>query len=407
MLVAVAVLAAAVVGAVAWWLRRDPDGGEGFAGVETEAKWGWELPLAQDARAAFTEGLRAYHESGGAVRVDGERGVLTTYEPPRLISLYLFADAFAARGDAAMHDPQGTVAELMEQLAGSERPGVLHLRPGWLEGEVDGLDAAAFLAATGEAVRPGAWSGEAGLGALQVIVPAAAGKNEPGLSHVNGTPLKTVTTAADRTHEPETETEGAVLLETSSVGTEATIGPGTANGSGAEADGVAGGAPRAEANAETGARAGTDTVAGAGVDGRVPQGPQAVAAKVPEAGTEAATAAEAGTLAEAGTSADGEAEAQPEAEAVPGTGAEPGVRAEPGLRAGAGTGAREPNTMMADLARVLDHYQEAREKRPDAAAEALLREVVPRLIADGGPGLTWTRPPTAAELRTVLGDSRE
>ncbi|MEV4077829.1 hypothetical protein [Nonomuraea fuscirosea] len=421
MLVAVAVLAAAVVGAVAWWLRRDPDGGEGFAGLETEPRWGWELSLAPDARAAFMEGLRAHHESGGAVRVDGERGVLTTFDPPRLISLHLFADAFAARGDAAMHDPQGTVAELMEQIAGSERSGVLHLRAGWLEGEVDGLDAAGFLAATGEAVRPGAWSGEAGLGALQVIVPATRTSGEPGLSHVNGTPLKTVTTAttgADLAREPGTEpagrtdadgatlleADGVALLETSGIGTETTTGPGTAAGTaagtGAGADGVAGGALRAGADGEAGAQAGTDTVAGSGADDAVSPGSEAVAAMAAEAGAEAGTSPEAGTP-----------EAEPRAEAGTkarsGTGAQQG-RVESGAKAGAaGIGAGEPNTMMVDLARVLDRYQEAREKRPDAAAEALLREVLPRLIASGGPGLTWTRPPTAAELRTVLGDSRE
>ncbi|MFI6634017.1 hypothetical protein ACIBI7_34500 [Nonomuraea fuscirosea] len=421
MLVAVAVLAAAVVGAVAWWLRRDPDGGEGFAGLETEPRWGWELSLAPDARAAFMEGLRAHHESGGAVRVDGERGVLTTFDPPRLISLHLFADAFAARGDAAMHDPQGMVAELMEQIAGSERSGVLHLRAGWLEGEVDGLDAAGFLAATGEAVRPGAWSGEAGLGALQVIVPATRTSGEPGLSHVNGTPLKTVTTAttgADLAREPGTEpagrtdadgatlleADGVALLETSGIGTETTTGPGTAAGTaagtGAGADGVAGGALRAGADGEAGAQAGTDTVAGSGADDAVSPGSEAVAAMAAEAGAEAGTSPEAGTP-----------EAEPRAEAGTkarsGTGAQQG-RVESGAKAGAaGIGAGEPNTMMVDLARVLDRYQEAREKRPDAAAEALLREVLPRLIASGGPGLTWTRPPTAAELRTVLGDSRE
>ncbi|MEV0308714.1 hypothetical protein [Nonomuraea fuscirosea] len=422
MLVAVAVLAAAVVGAVAWWLRRDPDGGEGFAGLETEPRWGWELSLAPDARAAFTEGLRAYHESGGAVRFDGERGVLTTFEPPRLISLHLFADAFAARGDAAMHDPQGTVAELMEQIAGSERSGVLHLRAGWLEGEVDGLDAAGFLAATGEAVRPGAWSGEAGLGALQVIVPATRTSGEPGLSHVNGTPLKTVTTAttgAGLAREPGTEpagrtdadgatlldADGVALLETSGIGTETTTGPGAAAGTGAGADGAAGGALRAGADAEAGAQAGTDTVAGSGADDAVSPGSEAVAAMAAQAGAEAGTDPEAGTP-EAGTP-EAERRAEAGTKTRSGTGAQQ-ARVESGAKAGAaGIGAGEPNTMMVDLARVLDRYQEAREKRPDAAAEALLREVLPRLIASGGPGLTWTRPPTAAELRTVLGDSRE
>lgn len=425
MLVAVAVLAAAVVGAVAWWLRRDPDGGEGFAGLETEPRWGWELSLAPDARAAFTEGLRAYHESGGAVRFDGERGVLTTFEPPRLISLHLFADAFAARGDAAMHDPQGTVAELMEQIAGSERSGVLHLRAGWLEGEVDGLDAAGFLAATGEAVRPGAWSGEAGFGALQVIVPATRTSGEPALSHVNGTPLKTVTTAttgAGLAREPGTEpagrtdadgatlldadgatlleADGVALLETSGIGTEATTGPGAAAGTGAGADGAAGGALRAGADAEAGAQAGTDTVAGSGADDAVSPGSETVAAMAAQAGAEAGTDPEAGTP-------EAERRAEAGTKARSGTGAQQ-ARVESGAKAGAaGIGAGEPNTMMVDLARVLDRYQEAREKRPDAAAEALLREVLPRLIASGGPGLTWTRPPTAAELRTVLGDSRE
>ncbi|WP_146104081.1 hypothetical protein [Nonomuraea solani] len=241
---------------MAWWLRRDSAGGEADDRVEAERQWGWEFMLSAEAQAAFMEGLRACHDSGGAFRVDGERGVLTTYEPPRLLSLYLLADAFAARGDAAMHDPQATVARLLEQ---AERPGVLHLRAGWLDGEVDGMDAARF-AALAEEITGG--TGDAAIGALQVPVPGAK------VSHVNGTPLKTV-----------------------SVG----------------------------------------------------GGPE------------------------------------------PRTG--------------------EANTMMLDLARLLDLYAEERGKRPEAGAEELLREVVPRLIGSGGPGLTWVRPPTDEDLRAVLGDN--
>ncbi|MGP4097683.1 hypothetical protein [Nonomuraea sp. KM90] len=278
--VVVVVLAAAVVGALVWWLRRDPVGGGDSGRFEAERKWGWEFLLGPEAEAAFLEGLRAYHEAGGALRVDAEEGVLTTYEPPRLISLHLLADAFAARGDAAMHDPQGTVATLMDQLASAERPGVLHLRPGWLEGEVDGMDAAAFAAAVGEVVggagggSAGERSGEAGIGALHVAVPGAGPVAEGVLSHVNGTPLKTVS---------------------------------------------------------------KDAAAGA------PEPPAPERAK------------------------------------------------------------GEANTLMLDLGKVLDLYLEARKRQPDADAGALLREVVPALIAAGGPGLTWTKPPTPAELRAALG----
>jgi hypothetical protein len=237
--------------------------------------------------------------------------VLTTYEPPRLISLHLLADAFAARGDAALHDPQGTVETLLERLAAAERPGVLHLRPGWLEGEVDGMDAVRFAAAVGEAVRPGGWTAEARVGALQVVVPDDEAGEEPGedarkapadgrvsgdspLTHVNGTPIKQLPAK-------DAATEGA--------------------------------------------------------------------------GEEGGAAAGAGATEESGAVQRG--------------------------RAG------EANTLMLDLARVLDLYREARARRPDAGAQTLLREVVPRLIAAGGPGVTWTRPPRPGELRTVLGSSPE
>ncbi|MEV1002515.1 hypothetical protein [Nonomuraea sp. NPDC050202] len=317
MLIAVAVLAAAVVGAVAWWLRRngassgDPVSGEGSVAPGSGPKRGWELLLTSEAEAAFMEGLRAYHEAGGALRVGAEQGVLTTYEPPRLISLHLLADAFAARGDAALHDPQGTVETLLERLAAAERPGVLHLRPGWLEGEVDGMDAVRFAAAVGEAVRPGGWTAEARVGALQVVVPDDEAGEEPGedarkapadgrvsgdspLTHVNGTPIK--------------------QLPAKDAATEGT-------------------------------------------------------------GEEGGAAAGAGATEESGAVQRG--------------------------RAG------EANTLMLDLARVLDLYREARARRPDAGAQTLLREVVPRLIAAGGPGVTWTRPPRPGELRTVLGSSPE
>jgi hypothetical protein len=231
--IAVAVLAAIVVGAMVWWFRRDPVGRvAGDTGNTFEADM--DLGIPAEAEPAFMEGLRAY-----PLRVGGRRGVLTTYEPPRLISLHLLADAFAARRDAALHDPQGTVVALIAHLGAVERPGVLHLREDWLEGEVDGMDRAAFAEAAREAVSGECpWSADPAIGALQVTV-------------------------------------------------------------------------------------------------------------------------------------------------------------------------RETNTMMLDLARVLELYREAREERPEATAGELLREVMPRLIATGGPGLTWTKPPTQEDLRIVLGGTPE
>lgn len=282
MWIAVAVLAAIAVGVVAWWLRRDPAGGDVYGTFEAERKWSWELRLTPEAEAAFLEGLRAYHDAGNALELAGEREVLTAYGPPRLISLHLLADGFAALGDVAMHDPQGTVADMMAGFAAGERPGVLHLREEWPAGEVDGMDLAAFAAAVSEIVCPeGAeglrpWPGGDGIGALQVAV--LAGGPDPGeetSTHVNGEPV-------------------AAGLATTTI-----------------KDPVAQGVPDDE-------------------------------------------------------------------------------------------GRRHANTMMLDLARVLDLYQEAREKQPDAPAGALLRGVVAGVIAAGGPGLTWVRPATPEERRVVV-----
>ncbi|MET8990946.1 hypothetical protein ABZW49_36325 [Nonomuraea wenchangensis] len=229
MWIAVAVPAAIVIGILVWWLRRDrPAGPE--AGPEREP----------EADAAFVEGLGAYDATGEALRPDWERDVLAVDgTPPRLISLRLLADGFAALEEAALHDPQGAVAGLMAEYA-AERPGVLHLRAEWPADEVDGMDRTAFA----EAVR------------AVVCPPDAAGV--------------------------EGFADGASLLV---------------------------------------------TVTGAEASGR--------------------------------------------------------------------------NTLMLDLGRVLDLYAETREKRPDATPEEVLREVVPGLLAAGGPGLTWVRPPTEQERDTV------
>ncbi|MEU6713465.1 hypothetical protein ABZ897_18435 [Nonomuraea sp. NPDC046802] len=264
MWIAVTVVAAAVIGALAWWLRRDSAGGDAGDAGGAEPRQGWELRLTTESEAAFTEGLRAYRDAGNPLDVAGEQGVLTVYEPPRLISLHLLADAFAARGNAAMHDPQGTFAALMAWCADTERPGVLHLRPGWLEDEVDGMDRTRFATAVREVVGGGAGVCHAEVGSLQVAVTAPVEEPSP---HVNGKPVAAL--AKD-------------LL-----------------------------------------------------DGAVQR-------------------------------------------------------------------SRGANTMMLDLARVLDHFRDVRDKQPDAAAGELLREIVARLVASGGPGVTWVRPPTEEERQAVL-----
>jgi hypothetical protein len=69
--------------------------------------------------------------------------------------------------------------------------------------------------------------------------------------------------------------------------------------------------------------------------------------------------------------------------------------------------AGRPNTLMLDLARVLDRSREVRELRPDAPAEDVLREAVRNLLASDGPGMTWAHPPTPAQRHLVQGGSPE
>ncbi|TDD04158.1 hypothetical protein E1292_19535 [Nonomuraea deserti] len=345
MWIAVAVPAAIVVGMVVWWLRRDPVGGDAADQFEVERKWPWELRLTPEAQAAFMEGLRAYNDAGNRLAVVGEQGVLTTYDPPRLISLHLLADVFAARGDAALHDPQETVTALMDRLAGAERPGVLHLRPGWLSGEVDGMDRARFTEAVRDIVCGAQAEGvvsrsvDETIGALQVAVlgdPSAAQSEEP--AHVNGRPVPEMAGSAaaavkDRPDEMAGPTTAAVKDRPDEM-----AGPTTA------------------AVKDRPDEMGGPTTAA--VKDRRDEAPGSAAAVVKDRTDEAP---------------------------VPD-----------------GTPSGRVNTMMLDLARVLDRYREARGKQPDATPEALLREVLPRLIASGGPGLTWTRPPSQDDLRIVL-----
>ncbi|WP_049575909.1 hypothetical protein [Nonomuraea sp. SBT364] len=162
-------VALAVAGVIVWSFRRGASG----ADEAPEPGWDWESRLEENARVAFMEGLRACHDR--AV-VSEERGVLRLFEPPRVISLPLLADRFAARGQDGLHDPEGVVRELVEWCAATERPGVLHLSEGLPAGEADGMDGAAFGAAVRELVRPGSPAGgswyldEAG-GCLEVVVP--------------------------------------------------------------------------------------------------------------------------------------------------------------------------------------------------------------------------------------------
>ena len=164
LLAAVAVLLGGT--ATLWLRRRDATGAAGPA----ERRPGWELALDDEARTVFMEGLRASQDDGRQFAVDESHGVVTMSDPPRLISLYLLAEGFAHRGQAALHDPEGTVAVLLDQHTATERPGVLHLRDAWLTGEVDGMDARRFTEAVGAIACPpgaagvGPWHGDADLG---------------------------------------------------------------------------------------------------------------------------------------------------------------------------------------------------------------------------------------------------
>jgi hypothetical protein len=165
----------AVIGVIVWSFRRDKRGADEPGGRPGRD---WESRLGEDARVAFMEGVRACQDQAGPLGVEEERGLLRIVDPPRLISLYLLADRFTARGQDGLHDPQGVVRELVTQCVATEQPGVLHLRADWLSGEVDGMDRPGFTAAVHEIVRPdgASWSVDESAGCLEVTLPGASGE---------------------------------------------------------------------------------------------------------------------------------------------------------------------------------------------------------------------------------------
>ncbi|MEV6154010.1 hypothetical protein AB0L53_27045 [Nonomuraea sp. NPDC052129] len=162
--------AAVVLGVAVWWARRVYIPGSSGS-VTAGNRAGWEARLDEEAATALLEGLRAYADAGNAVDIGGECGVLTVFEPPRLISLDLLAGRFAARGQEAMHDPQTTVGALLAGFLATEEPGVLHLRPGWTDGE--GFAARVRAIVRSEAAVPGG----SALGVLGVAVPDDDGRS--------------------------------------------------------------------------------------------------------------------------------------------------------------------------------------------------------------------------------------
>jgi hypothetical protein len=164
--------AVAVIGVIVWSFRRNTRGADEPGG---RPGWDWESRLGEDARVAFMEGVRACQDQVGPLSPDEERGLLRIVDPPRLISLYLLADRFIGRGQDGLHDPQGTVRELVAQCVATEQPGVLHLRADWLSGEVDGMDRPGFTAAVREIVRPdgASSSGDESVGCLEVTLPGS------------------------------------------------------------------------------------------------------------------------------------------------------------------------------------------------------------------------------------------
>ncbi|MEV4223588.1 hypothetical protein [Nonomuraea sp. NPDC049725] len=59
-------------------------------------------------------------------------------------------------------------------------------------------------------------------------------------------------------------------------------------------------------------------------------------------------------------------------------------------------------TLLLDLGRLRERHRAARAERPGMPAAAVLRDVVFGLIAEDGPGVTWTRPPSERHRTAVL-----
>ncbi|MFG1699951.1 hypothetical protein [Nonomuraea sp. NPDC049309] len=395
MFIAVTLLAAAVVGAMVWWLRRGTGDGAAEGGFEVDRTWGL---LPPGVEAAFVEGLRAYHDSGSALRVHDELEVLVACDPPRSISLPLLAEAFAARGDAALHDPQGTVAELMAELAAAERPGVLHLRGEWPAAGLDaadggpddgggapegadGLDAERFASAVARTVRElvAAATGTPGTAADAVAVDAGAAAADAAVSGA---------AAADTAVTAEASTGGTAAADTAVTGEVSTGGTAAAE-------------PAVTAEASAGGTAVVDSVG------------EGLVAAAPEEPVPWAVDAKLGAL-HVRVPALPRATGTGERTHVNGTPVKPlpalrGAAREPEAARdmAAGVAPDRANTLMLDLVRVLDRYRAVRERRPAAPAGEVLREAVTGLIAAGGPGVTWAHPPTRAQRRLLQGGSPE
>ncbi|WP_113700546.1 hypothetical protein [Nonomuraea lactucae] len=346
MWIALAVSAVLVVAVGLWWLRRGPLGGDGAdERFEDDGGRGWASRLGPEAGIAFMEGLRACSDEGEPLSVGREQGVLTTYDPPRLISLHLLADRFAATGEDGLHDPERTVSELIAKCSAVEQPGVLHLRTEWLTGMVDGMDQRHFAEAVREIVcgprtaGVAAWSVDENIGSLQITV-----RDQPAPPD------------GDSAARPATALQDAARDAPASDATPAPTTPS-----------IAPTPPPAPSSAAP----------------TPPPAPSSAAPTPPPAPSSAAPTAP-----------------RPPEPATP----EPAAPDASAPASGASEGAdlEDVNTMMLDLALILDRYREVRAEQRAATVEALLRTVVSRVIAGGGPGVTWVRPPSPRQHQIVL-----
>lgn len=138
---------AALVGGVVFLVKRMGGGSSAGKGdgrppepILPERKYDWELLLSPDQENALLRGVQAYRDGGHSLYLNHSDALITFYDPRMLVSVHRLTEVFLAAGAAAVADPVTAVKGILDGFVASEGPGVLHLRTGWYDAPIDGLD---------------------------------------------------------------------------------------------------------------------------------------------------------------------------------------------------------------------------------------------------------------------------